>query len=161
MGNMGYLDPCDPPRFILLNLEPSTTAPYMKQNLIEENDTYYIDEDYTITSIPQGLGLEDGVWIMTPNADASNSSSSYITFSVDRTVDVYIAYDIDSNPAASVPDWMSSYIDTGVNLPVSDPSAQFQLYRKQFSAGDITLGGNLATGANLADVNYIVIIVEQ
>ena len=93
---------------------------------------------------------------MTANADASKSSSSYITFTVDRPVDVYIAYD-----SASVPDWMSGYTDTGASLQVSDPSAQFKLYKNSFSAGDIILGGNLAQGASGADVNYIVIVVEK
>ena len=161
-GNMQYTDPCVPPRFILQDLEPSTTAPYIKQNLLEAGDTYYVDEQFTITSLPPGFGLENGVWIMTPNGDAAISDNSYISFTVDRLVDVYIAYDIDeTDPSASLPDWLSSYEDTGERLQVSDPSAHFRLYRQEFSAGDVQLGGNLAQGANGADVNYIVIIVEK
>ncbi len=154
-----YTDPCDPPRFILLNLEPSTVWPYMKQNLIEAGDEYYIDEDHTVTGIPPGLGLESGVWVMTPNSQTANQSDTYITFTVDRPVDVYVAYDLD--PSGSIPDWMSTYADTGFDLQVSDPSASFSMFEKSFQAGEITLGGNMAQGANGADVNYIVVVVEQ
>ncbi|WP_372682406.1 GDSL-type esterase/lipase family protein [Desulfosarcina sp.] len=161
-GAMPYTDPCPPPRFILLNLEPSTHAPYIKQNLIEVGDRYYIDEAHTVSAIPSGLGLENGVWIMTPNADATNTSSDYITFTIDRAVDVYVAYDIDpGDPSAAIPDWLLGYTDTQVSLPVSDPSAQLHLFNQTFPPGDVTLGGNLAQGANAADVNYIVIVVEQ
>jgi hypothetical protein len=159
-GAMQYTDPCPPPRFILLNLEPSTYAPYIKQNLIEIGDTYYIDETHTVSAIPSGLGLENGVWIMTPNSDATNTSSAYITFAIDRTVDVYVAYDVNDS-SATIPDWLSGYTDTEVNLPVSDPSAQLHLFNQTFPPGDVTLGGNLAQGANGADVNYIVIVAEQ
>ena len=134
----------------------------MKQNLIEIGDTYYIDDESTITEIPPGLGLEDGIWIMTPNGDAGATSSAYITFDVDRTVNVYIAYDLDdSTPSAAIPDWLSGYADTGQQLAVSDPAAQFKLYQRTVGPGQITLGGNMAQGASGADVNYIVIVVEQ
>ena len=161
-GSTRYSDPCTPPRFILLDLEPSITDPYIKQNLIEVGDRYYIDETFSVVDFPQGLGLENGIWIMTPNADATNASDDYISFTVDRTVRVYIAYDIDDkNPAASVPEWLSGYTETGLDLQVSDPSAQFNLFVKTFTPGDIKLGGNLAQGANGADANYVVIVVEE
>ena len=161
-GATTYTAPCTPPRFILLNLEPSTSAPYIKQNLIEAGDTYYTDETHTVSAIPSGLGLEDGIWIMTPNADVAITDSAYITFDVDRTVDVYVAYDLDpGNPSATIPDWLSGYTDTGATLQVSDPAAQFKLFRQTFSPGQIALGGNLAQGANGADVNYIAIVVEN
>jgi hypothetical protein len=161
-GATTHTDPCTPPRFILLNLEPSTAAPYIKQNLIEAGDTYYIDETHTVSAIPAGFGLENGIWIMTPNSDAAVTASTYITFDVDRAVDVYVAYDLDpGNPAATIPEWLSGYTDTAATLQVSDAAAQFRLFRQTFSPGQIALGGNLAQDANGADVNYIAIVVEN
>lgn len=141
--------------FVLDNLVPSTTTPYVKQNLIETGDNYYVDENYTINAIP--AVLDNGVWIMTNNAATGNTSSSYITFSTDRDVTVYIAYDAD---ATALPNWMSSYTNTGLTVGTTNSfSPTLDLYSHFYNAGPITLGGNLATGASGANSNYIVIVV--
>jgi lysophospholipase L1-like esterase len=144
-----------PMPFILDELNPSTTAPYLKQNLLEVGDTYYVDRTFTLTSIPSALS--DGRWIMTADSDANNTSSSYISFSVDRPVTVYIAYDAG---ASSLPDWMSSYSDTGLTLGTTDPdSPMLNVYGRSYSTGNVILGGNMAAGANGSDSHYLTIVV--
>jgi len=152
-------DPCTTiPRFILENLSGSTAAPFHKQNLIEEGDQYYIDRTTTITNIPSGFGLENGVWIMTAENDRANSSNNYLSFDVDRNVTVFVAYD---NRAISLPNWLSSFTDTSVQIENSPSSHNFNVFSNSFTPGTITLGGNLAVGANGAQANYIVIVVPQ
>jgi hypothetical protein len=171
-GARTYLDPCTIPRFVLHNLEPSTVAPWLKQNLIEIGDNVYTDAPYTLSALPAGLGLETGVWVMTANADAGNTGNPttdpYITFDVDSDVTVYIAYDIDtSNPAETLPDWMISSGYTEVSpaseISLSGVTRPYRLYSATVSApATITLGGNHATGAaGLALNNYLVIVVEN
>ncbi len=153
-------DPCVPPIFILENLKGSTVAPYNKQNLIEVGDEYYVDESFTITSIPGGLNLNNGIWIMTANSDSSNSSNNYLEFDVDRNVTVYVAYD---DRATSIPNWLNNNFSlvAGSQINVSQGGGNsLDLYSNSYSAGTITLGGNQATGASGALVNYIVIVVE-
>jgi len=152
-------DPCTTiPRFILENLSDSTTAPFNKQNLIEEGDAYYVDRGITITNIPNGLGLEDGVWIMTAESDRTNSSNNYLSFDVDRDVTLFVAYD---NRAISLPNWLSGFTDTSAQIENSPNSHNFNVFSSNFTSGTITLGGNLAAGANGALANYIVIVVPQ
>jgi len=55
----------------------------------------------------------------------------------------------------------SGFSNSSAQLQVSQSGTTFDLYRKTFTPGPITLGGNLATGANGATANYIVIVVEQ
>jgi len=57
----------------------------------------------------------------------------YIYFTVDRDVDVYIAYD----PSATVlPDWLLNFTDTGQTLAVTDPtSPSLKIYHKSFNFG--------------------------
>ena len=94
---------------------------------------------------------------MPANADSASTSSTYLSFSVDRTVDVYIAYD---NGATVLPDWMTGYTDTGLLLSSTDPSTPaLRLYRKNFVPGTITLGGNLQGSATGANSNYVAIVV--
>jgi lysophospholipase L1-like esterase len=145
--------------FVLDNLTPSTVAPYLKQTLVESGDNYYTDEPtYTITDdIP--AALTNGRWILTDNANKANTSSNYVSFSVDRAVTVYIAYDAG---ATALPAWMNGYINTGLTLQTTDPlSPVLNLYSKGFGVGSITLGGNMQSPAAGADSNYSAIVVEN
>ena len=145
----------DPLPFVLENLVPSTAAPYLKQNLLEAGDTYYVDAGFTLTSIP--ALLQQGRWIMTANADAGNASTAYISFDVDRPVSVYVAYD---QGATVLPAWMNGYVNTGLTLGTSDPAAPvLALYRQDFAAGSIVLGGNAEGGGNGVS-NYVVIVTD-
>ncbi|MBK8161659.1 MAG: tandem-95 repeat protein [Gammaproteobacteria bacterium] len=146
-------DPVSLP-FILNDLAPSTISPYLKQNLIEVGDEYYIDRSYTLNGIPAGLA--DGIWVMTANGDSGNTSASYLTFNLDRAATVYIAYDAG---ATTTPDWMSAFTDTGLILGTTDPfSPALEIYSRTYAAGPVSLGGNLASGASGSNSNYLVIV---
>jgi hypothetical protein len=137
-------------------------APFLKQNLLEIGDAYYVDEGFTLTSIPDGLGLEDGVWIMTANADRTKTGNTYISFNVDRNVTVYVAYDHDpSDPNQALPAWLSNFTDTGQQLGVSQSGVKMRLYKANYPKGKIVLDGNLASGAAGAKANYLAIVVQR
>ena len=100
----------------------------------------------------------------TSNSDSANTRTDYLTFTVDRNVDVYVAYD---SAATTLPSWLlSEFIDTGLSINVSNSSAPLlRLYKKSFIYGvdtlvdgSIQLGGNLAGGAAGAGANYVVIV---
>ncbi|NOY71325.1 MAG: hypothetical protein GXP14_02945, partial [Gammaproteobacteria bacterium] len=158
-GRFSVSDVCPIQQLILRNLSVATSSANVKQNHLEVGDDYYVDENFVLNNIPGGLGLEDGVWIMTDNSDKANASVSYLSFDVDRNVTVYIAYD--QNGGATLPTWMNGYTDTGMMLDVSDPDATLVLYSQNFASGTVNLGGNLASGASGADSHYLVIVVEQ
>ena len=142
--------------FVLDDLTSSTSST-PKQNLLEVGDQYCLDENFTLTSIPNIL--DDGRWIMAANADSADTSDSHLTFTVDRPIDVYIAYD---NSATALPDWMSGFANTGLLVGTTDPSTpNLRLYTKSFSAGAITLGGNKQGSETGATSNYVAIIVAM
>ena len=96
---------------------------------------------------------------MPANADSTNTSGTYLSFTVDRAVDVYIAYD---NGATLLPNWMTGFTNTGLLVSTTDPSTpDLRLYKKNFSAGAITLGGNLQGSATGANSNYVAIVVAM
>jgi lysophospholipase L1-like esterase/chitodextrinase len=145
----------------LISSDCSAVAPTNhKQSLLQvgRNNEYYIDETYTPSSIPAVLA--DGIWIMTANAERNNPAATYIRFTVDRPVTVYVAYDAG---AGSRPNWLANnFTDAGLNLKVTDPSSPtLHAYKKDYPVGTISLGGNLAPGASGADSNYVAIVVEQ
>ena len=129
-----------------------------KQNLLDVGDAYYIDEpDYGLADIP--VELEKGVWIMTANSDRMNNSQNYIRFSVDRSVTVYVAYD--SN-ATGLPDWLSGFTDTGLTLSTSNPGSPLhRIYKAEYGPGNVTLGGNMATGSSGSQSNFIVAVTDN
>jgi len=131
-----------------------------KQNLLEAGNPYYIDQSYTLTSIPAALA--GGIWIQTADAENTDSGTSYIDFTVDRPVTVYVAYDAG---AVSLPDWLnptiSGFVDAGVDVSTNDPlTPTLHVYSQVFAAGAVSLGGNLATGASGADSNYLIVVQQ-
>jgi lysophospholipase L1-like esterase len=129
-----------------------------KQNLLQPGDKYYIDRDYILTSIP--AVLQGGVWLLTANNQKANARDDYLSFTVDRNVDVYVAF---MPGVASLPTWMGAFTDTGLSLGVTAGTPSLDLYVASYSAGaTVALGGNLASGAvGPISNNYIVIVVPQ
>ncbi|MHC4671893.1 MAG: PKD domain-containing protein [Planctomycetota bacterium] len=121
------------------------------------DDTYFSDRSYVIDDMPSYL--DGALGIKTENDDKNATSESWITFNLDNKADVYIAYD---PRATSLPNWMSSYTDTGDFIDVSGVGQDTaDLYMKTFSSGSVTLGGNKATGASGALSNYFVLILPN
>jgi lysophospholipase L1-like esterase len=142
---------------VLENMTRSTVSPYIKQNLLDVGDFYYVDRNHNLTAIPSVLS--GGVWVMTAANDAGSTETDHISFNVDRPVSVYIAYDAD---ASTLPGWMSAYTDTGLSVNTNNPVARtMSLFRRDFDESLITLGGNQADGAVGADANYVAIVVPD
>ena len=158
------LAPDDTTAFVLRNLCVRRTSsacvtpfPY-KQNIREAGNTYYTDRTYVLQSVPEQL--EGGIWIVAANDDKTNARTDYLEFTVDRDVDVYVAF---TPSATSVPDWMASFESIGSTLSVSAVPSTLELYSKFFAAGSlVTLGGNVAPGiVDGGDNNYVVIVVPR
>jgi lysophospholipase L1-like esterase len=129
---------------------------YYKQNLLEMGDNYYIDEAYTLTSFPPEL--DGGIWIMTSNDDREKTASNFLSFIIDFTATVYVAYD--SN-ASSLPDWLLSFNDTGLEIQTTDPfTPTLQLFSMPVtsSPAPLIMGANHAGGGDGVS-NYIAIVV--
>lgn len=128
--------------------------PTYKQNLLEVGNEYYIDETFTLTDIPPDL--DNDIWIMTANADRTNSTPGFLSFIVDRNVTVYVAYD----SGAVLPDWLLTFFtDTG--LQVGTTNGVLHLYSRDYASGSmIEVDGNSAGGGTGAS-NYIVIVAEK
>ncbi len=136
----------------------ATSPTSHKQNYLHSGYPYhYVDEFWEVTSTP--ALLDGGIWVQTLNAEFNNTADDYIYFEVDRAVEVFVAYD---DGAASLPTWLqSAFTDTGTTINTEDPNTPtLRVYSKVFTAGSISLGGNLATGASGANSNYIVVVKE-
>ncbi|WDP90753.1 MAG: fibronectin type III domain-containing protein [Desulfobacter sp.] len=109
----------------------------------------YIDRTYKYTNVPEEL--KNAYYIKVANNDKYEKSNSFLSFSVNKDVVVYIAFD---SRAKVLPSWLGEYTDTGMELVTAD--VPMKLYSKKVAVGDVVLGGN-EVGYNM----YTVIIVEQ
>ena len=128
-----------------------------KQNLLEIGDEFFIDDAAVLTtSIP--AALQDGVWIMTADADVNQNNTDYLSFDVGASpVDVYLAYDADvALPLALA----SEYLPTGLSITTDHPNAPVMtIYSRTGAVGTVVIGG-ADGGTSGADANYIVIVVN-
>jgi lysophospholipase L1-like esterase len=138
--------------FILNQLQ---TPQLYQQNLLEVGNAFYIDESYKLESVP--MDVAQGIWIMTANGDATDTSTSIISFDLDRGATVYVAYD--GRTGTVLPSWLSgSFSNTG--LDINTTAGWFDLFSRSYSAGTVTLNGNQANGGTGA-LNYFVVVVPD
>lgn len=107
----------------------------------------------TFSSIPSIL--DNCQIIKTHSDDRDKTDTEFLSFTISYATTVYVAFDAD---AESIPDWLSSWTDTGETLTVSYGSTEMTLYSKEYSAGTVTLGANRATGNNESYIMYLVFV---
>ena len=118
---------------------------------------YYVDRNYVVTYVPEELVRER--LIKTCNNDNINSDSRYLAFQLNQPATVYVAYD---SRATSVPNWLDGYFTkTDDYIGVSDWAEQLILWKRDYPAGDVVLGGNNAVGATGAKSMYTVLVKEN
>ncbi|WP_187264806.1 PKD domain-containing protein, partial [Pontibacter beigongshangensis] len=114
---------------------------------------HYTDRTFKITNVPAFL---NGVsLIQTANDDKKNTGTSVLSFSLSQNATVYIAYD---PRGTSLPAWLNGWQKLPDRIGVNDSKISYmELYSKSFSAGTVSLGGNLASPAVGAQNNFFVI----
>jgi PKD repeat protein len=132
----------------------STGKPY-SLGTAEADALYYIDRKYVIQEVDSPL---DGqVLVRTANNDKYVRTENHLVLSVGRDVTLSVCYD---KRVTVLPAWLNdgSWTLTGETFAVKDRAASPMLvYERTFAAGQITLGGNRAGGAQGARSNYVVV----
>ncbi|MEM3094504.1 MAG: dockerin type I domain-containing protein, partial [Nitrososphaera sp.] len=137
------------------NLTVASGKPYqvVKNGLISDA-LVYTDRSYSFTSIPSTM--TQATYIKTANDDKARTEESFLSFSVNQPVTIYVAYDA---RATALPDWLLGWTSTNQTLGTTDVG--LKIYTKDFPAGSLTLGGNLSGGATGASSNYSVVVVAR
>jgi len=129
---------------------------------VAANAKYYVDRDYTIVSLPKEL--EAATMIMTGNDEKKSTGEGFITFTIDQPAAVYIAHDSRGETAKGgvPPDWLANQFTfvKGWEIAVTDTNmGTFNLWKKDFSAGVVKLGGNADPPAAGQGSMYIVLLM--
>lgn len=124
------------------NTQPSSYV----WDALEVGRPVYIDRSYTYSAVPSAY---DGLAVLrTANNDKGSSGSAFVTFEVSEPVTVYVAHDV---RITAKPAWLSGWTATGDALQTTAPDT-LALYRKDFPAGTVTLGGNQGDGFSMYTV---------
>ncbi|MEO7961949.1 MAG: glycoside hydrolase family 88 protein, partial [Ginsengibacter sp.] len=141
---------------LIANVAPATGRFYSVGTLSVGN-TFYTDRTYAVTSVPAIIG---SATILKPaNDDKTNTSGNVVSFTLMQNADLYIAYD---PRQTALPSWMNGWQKIPEQLGVSDSKINhLDLYTKYYNAGNVILGGNLASPAAGAQTNYCLIAKEK
>jgi len=114
----------------------------------------YIDRDYRIIQLAPDLN--GGVLIRTSCDDKYAGGAAHVFFTLTAPATVHVAYD---PRAAKPPAWLlaNGWQLTGDRMAFTVQTG-LKVYRKQFPAGRVTLGGNAAPGAA---ANYLVVVTPE
>ncbi len=111
---------------------------------------YYRDRPYTLQSLPSFLRGQ--VWIMTRNADKVCREKVFLRCRVNQRVAVFVGYDA---RASRLPTWLATgWTDTDAEIHTTD--VPLKVYRRDYPAGLLQLGGNAASPAAGARSMYVV-----
>ena len=131
-------------------------TPLLIPNSVTANvgSMFYSDRTYTIQTLPDYLVGKS--LLMTKNADKLVTTQDYLKFDLTAQATVFIAYD---SRTTKLPDWLSGWEKSSEIINTSDVS--FNLYRKYFEVGTVTLGGNAAPPMEGAQSNYFILATEE
>ena len=134
---------------------PSSRVYEVIENGFTSGVRYYVDRGYVIESLPPYL--EGRSFIRTAYSDRRNTSESFMTFEINKSATIYVAYD----KRNGVPSWLRSFTYTGDSIRTSDTACNFKVYAKDFPPGEVVLGGNKAPGVTYSRSMYSVIFGES
>ena len=116
----------------------------------------YADAEYTIARLPvEFSGLPA---LKTAQADKAAAAADFLQFELTRAARVFVAYDA---AAYAIPHWLRAFAPEKMVFIVDQYGAErpLNVYAREFPAGRVTLGGNLADGARgNVFLNYAVIV---
>jgi len=124
----------------ILNVNPSNYT----TTILNEQIELYNDRTYKIQLIPQHL--LGATLIQTSNDDKASTGLRHLSFEVNEEVDVYLGI-AGGGPLS----WMQGWTNTGQTVKGSH-GPYYYLFLKQFSTGEIVLGGNEGSAANMYTV---------
>jgi DNA-binding beta-propeller fold protein YncE len=122
----------------LSSTDAANAADWSVQSNLQVGNQVYGDRTYTFTAIPSSLlGSQ---WIRTANDSKGFTGNPLATFSISAAADVHVAL----NSSGPVPSWVDAgWTNTGTTITTRESATAtrtFNVYRKRFNAGTVSLG---------------------
>ena len=133
-----------------------------KVSLLTTGVKAFTDRDYTITSVPSYLN--GASFVQTAMDDKKDTSDNFLSMFIKKEAIVYIGYD---PRGGKIPDWLSQWTKTTDRIGTTDPGSNYlEVYSRLIESMEVypyplLLGGNLASPAFGAEMNYLVAAIER
>jgi hypothetical protein len=118
----------------------------------DQGDEIYIDRTYRLV---WPSGLDGALYLRTANADKVASDTEFVDLELQDDATLYVAHDDRITPK---PPWLAPFAATDAFIVTEDTAARLRLYRRDYPAGRVTLGGN---AGSLTSSMYLVIAVPR
>jgi hypothetical protein len=119
---------------LVSNLTVASGKSYQVRSGLDNGKNAYIDSTFSYKNVPDVI--KGATYIETASSDNYKKHTEFVSFNANRNIVVYVAHD---DHITEKPDWLKNFTDTGNNL---SSDGEMSIYKKTFSAGRISLGGN-------------------
>ena len=113
----------------------------------------YADRDYVFTALPF---LSNAPYLRFNNDNMHRTDADYARLHLYQPATLYAAIDAD---ACALPGWLSAWEPVGDVVETSD--LPLALYRHDFAAGEVLLGGNEMAPAACMRSHYVIFVVAN
>ena len=125
------------------------------------NQRCYTDQDTVLRRIP--VDLSGFPAIMPAYTDRDQKADDFLRFTLAHPARVYVAY---GTGAATLPEWLRGFTRLDdLEVEIEDEwygVRRLNVYREDFGAGEVVLGGNAAAGAKgKLEAPYLVILEKR
>jgi hypothetical protein len=131
------------------------TALHHAVETLHVGDTSHIDQQHTITALPRDLAGR--LAIKTADSEKHNQAATFLTFTVTQDATVYVAYDAQ---VRHYPAWLTAAF-TNTGSTITTTQGPLAVWRREVSAGPVTLPGNSHGGAPEVRANYLVLLASR
>jgi hypothetical protein len=143
-----------------------------KVAVVGEGVAYYIDRGYTFGALPdipdnvlKAKTIKGMQFIMTANDDKQSQGATFLTFTADQPVRLWVCRDSRGDPlkGGKAPQWLTdNFESTGIQVPSNGDGNMgfFVLYKgkKDAPAGKVSVGGNADAPAAGQASNYVLLV---
>ena len=134
------------------NLQAASGNVY-QTSLFKRGEQAYVNRAYTWNVVVDELVGQTMIQTNNDDADVGSRDDRFLTFTLLEDAIVYVAHD---RRIKRKPDWLGAFTETEWTLATSD--TEYRPYKKTFSAGSVTLGGNTVDGVVENRSQYTVFI---
>ena len=120
---------------------------------ISEGNQLYTDSGTTVMRFPEEL--TGAAYLQTANADSNSTGDNFLRFDIPTASEVFVAHDI---KVRNRPAWLTDRFEQIEKRFLRSTAQSYTLWKANFPAGTVTLGGNTRDGKVIEPLNYIVFI---
>jgi DNA-binding beta-propeller fold protein YncE len=124
-----------------------------EKGILAAGETVHIDRDYSFTHVP--AVLEGQEFIRSANDDKEVAADDFLTFTLSQDAIVYVLYDMRS---ITLPEWLADDSWELIDQFVVTDDVIRRVYKREFPAGQVTLGGNAQPPMAGSGTNYNVVV---